>query len=584
MSFDLDNRLLGMTDKDSQTGSPNGDIRTPRQRRSTCKSDSNFKKDVNGGQVPEKVERNSAISKVDNSFKELNLSGIQEYSKSNTRYGKLFWIILIIIAIAGSCYEVYKILYNYYNCPIVTEWSVKVTRAIEFPKIEICLPTSIGRKKMEEDPLAIAIAMAMKEKLLYTNLGRTTARTKRSSMVREDDGNEWSMLENVADILSPDGARWKRSLLSDKNESIHEAIENMSPEMLYQHFMNLSFAVEDVFLDCVFRDTMLRQLKCRDVVTEVLNPNWGKCFVVSVGKRKQHVPGQGLVLVLNAQNQNYPVMKGLIPKVEGLILSIHHDYTPYSFNYFNIPTAMYTRIGLQAEYHEYLDVNSGPKAQPCISEDEKNFTVLNINYTVAGCQMDCFQALTLRECGCVVMQDTRLVLPEVMKKARFCSRNDVTECVNNKVTNSNDTQVEYEECCDKCHTACSLWNYNVQASSMGLYAPSFDFLSNYNLSLGSLVYLQVAHTSLEYKTVDQEWATEIDNLIADFGGQVGLWIGGNLITFIQIPLLLLIFSSISLYERFKGMRKVRQAITQRQNLWSTIIDAERGGSQQKSAA
>ncbi|CDW52087.1 amiloride sensitive sodium channel family [Trichuris trichiura] len=470
-SFDLDNRLVGMTDKDGPTASPNGYIpTTPRQRLSTCKSDSNLKKDLNGKQAGEKVERNSAISKVDNSFKELNLSGIQEYSKSNTRYGKLFWIILIIIAIAGSCYEVYKILDHYYNCPIVTEWSVKATRAIEFPKIEICLPTSIGRKKMEEDPVAVAIAMAMKEKLLYTNFG----------------------------------------------------------------------------------------------------------------ERKQHVPGQGLVLVLNAQNQNYPVTKGLIPKVEGLILSIHHDYTPYSFNYFNIPTAMYTRLGLQAEFHEYLDVNSGPKAQPCVSDDEKNFTVLNVNYTVAGCQMDCFQALTLRECGCLIMQDTRLVLPEAMRKARFCSRNDVIECVNNRVTNSNDTQAEYEECCDKCHTACSLWNYNVQASSMGLYAPSFDFLSNYNLSLESLVYLQVAHTSLEYTKVGQEWATEIDNLIADFGGQVGLWIGGNLITFIQIPLLLLIFSSISLYERFKGMRKVRRAISQRQNLWSTIIDAERGGTQQKS--
>uniref|UniRef100_A0A5S6QUV3 Uncharacterized protein n=1 Tax=Trichuris muris TaxID=70415 RepID=A0A5S6QUV3_TRIMR len=564
-----------MVGKDGATG----DDETPRRRRSGWKSGSDFGSELNG-EVQEKLGRNSAISKVDNSFKELNLSGIQEYSKSNTRYGKLFWIVLIIIALAGSCYEVYKIVYNYYNCPIVTEWSVKATRALEFPQVEICLPTSIGRKVIEENPLAVSVAMAMKEKLLYTDLGKISpSRAKRSLAVGAGVVNEWSMLDNVADMLSPDFGRWKRNSLPDKNETL---IEDLSPGIIYQHFMNLSFTVEDVFLDCVFRDTMLRQLKCRDVVTEVLNPNWGKCFLVSVGERKQHVPGQGLVLVLNAQNHNYPSIKGLIPKVEGLILSIHHDYTPYSFNYFNVPTAMYTRIGLQAEYHEYLDVNSGPKAQPCISEDEKNFTVLNVNYTVAGCQMDCFQTLTLRECDCIVMQDTRLVLPVAMQKARFCSKNDITECVSNKIINSNDTQAEFEECCEKCHTACSTWHYNVQASSMGLHAPSFGFLSTYNLSLESLVYLQVAHTSLEYKTVNQEWATEIDSLIADFGGQVGLWIGGNLITFVQIPILLLIFSSISLYDRLKAMRKIRQAIVQRQNMWSTIINAERDGNQQKS--
>ncbi|KRX56416.1 Acid-sensing ion channel 2 [Trichinella sp. T9] len=422
--------------------------------------------------------RTGAMSKIDESIMDVNLSGLHEFSNATTTYGKMLWAILIALAIVGSCYEVYKILYNYYNCPIVTEWSVKATRAIDFPKVEICLTSSIGQSAIDEYPNAAAVAATMKKRLLFTDSNRPNKPTK------------------------------------------------------------------------------------------------------ELGDRKQHVPGQGLVLVMNAQNDNYPTEKSLMPKTAGVIVSIHHDYNPYSFNYINVPTKSYTRMSLYAEYHEYLDVETGPKAQPCISEEEKHFSVLDLEYNVAACQMDCFQNLTLTKCDCIILQDVSFVKADIRDSVHFCSPEEITNCVLPEVTNSNETQTLYESCCDKCHTSCSIWHYNVQSSSMGLHEPAFNFLQKYNISLDNLVYLHIAHTSLEYTEVGQEWATEIDNLIADFGGQVGLWIGGNLITFIQIPIMLLLIFFVSMYEKFAGVRKIRRVVDQKRNMWSTwstIIQAGRDG-------
>ncbi|KRY22214.1 Acid-sensing ion channel 1 [Trichinella patagoniensis] len=524
--------------------------------------------------------RTGAMSKIDESIMDVNLSGLHEFSNATTTYGKMLWAILIALAIVGSCYEVYKILYNYYNCPIVTEWSVKATRAIDFPKVEICLTSSIGQSAIDEYPNAAAVAATMKKRLLFTDSNRPNKPTKERSkrQVHQhvppqfwDIAPEWHPSKQKRDTTT--------ATTSDSNKNNNNTdLSNMTK--LFDDFMRYSFSVDDVFLDCVFRDTMMRQLNCNDVITEVLNPNWGKCFVVSVGDRKQHVPGQGLVLVMNAQNDNYPTEKSLMPKTAGVIVSIHHDYNPYSFNYINVPTKSYTRMSLYAEYHEYLDVETGPKAQPCISEEEKHFSVLDLEYNVAACQMDCFQNLTLTKCDCIILQDVSFVKADIRDSVHFCSPEEITNCVLPEVTNSNETQTLYESCCDKCHTSCSIWHYNVQSSSMGLHEPAFNFLQKYNISLDNLVYLHIAHTSLEYTEVGQEWATEIDNLIADFGGQVGLWIGGNLITFIQIPIMLLLIFFVSMYEKFAGVRKIRRVVDQKRNMWSTwstIIQAGRDG-------
>ncbi|KRY87175.1 Acid-sensing ion channel 1 [Trichinella pseudospiralis] len=519
--------------------------------------------------------RTGAMSKIDESIMDVNLSGLHEFSNATTTYGKMLWAILIALAVVGSCYEVYKILYNYYNCPIVTEWSVKATRAIDFPKVEICLTSSIGQSAIDEYPNAAAVAATMKKRLLFTDSNRPNkaAEERSKRQVQHVLPQFW----DIPPEWHPSKQK-RHTTLDNNNNNNNTNLSNMTK--LFDDFMRYSFSVDDVFLDCVFRDTMMRQLNCNDVITEVLNPNWGKCFVVSVGDRKQHVPGQGLVLVMNAQNHNYPTEKSLMPKTAGMIVSIHHDYNPYSFNYINVPTKSYTRMGLYAEYHEYLDVETGPKAQPCISEEEKHFSVLDLEYNVAACQMDCFQNLTLTKCDCIILQDVNFVKSDIRDSVHFCSPEEITSCVLPEVTNSEETQTLYESCCDKCHTSCSIWHYNVQSSSMGLHEPAFNFLQKYNISLDNLVYLHIAHTSLEYTEVGQEWATEIDNLIADFGGQVGLWIGGNLITFIQIPIMLLLIFFVSMYEKFAGVRKIRRVVDQKRNMWSTwstIIQAGRDG-------
>ncbi|VDO99422.1 unnamed protein product [Soboliphyme baturini] len=404
------------------------------------------------------LRKKSAISRLDKSFWKVNVAGLSEFLESNTVYGKWFWISLLLFSAVTASYEIYKIIDNYYNTPIVTELSVTAVRKMDFPFVEICLPVSINQKYLDQHPWAADAAVAIRQSV-----------TSASSM-----------------------------------------------EM--------------------------------------------KKMQKSKSKR------QGLILIMNSQKTNYPVQRNLRPKTEGVIVSIHHLYNPYSFKYINVQSGLYTKMALSAEFDEYLDVDSGPKKQPCVSDDEMNFKVFNLTYSVAACQMDCYQWETLSRCGCILAQEPRFIKTEVLEKTHFCTTKEINSCVVPNVTNDEVAQGAWEECSNQCFTSCSHWKYGVQLSTMKLYTPSFGFLSRYNITPDSLVYLQIAFTDLEYTTITQDWAMQLDGFISDFGGQVGLWTGASMVTIIQVPVMLTVLLVIYLYEKLRAVPKLRQTISKQDNL------------------
>ncbi|VDP43108.1 unnamed protein product [Soboliphyme baturini] len=412
------------------------------------------------------------LDRLDRSFRVVSLSGLSEYARSNTAYGKAFWISLIVLAVLATIFGAYKLVVNFYNCPIVTEYKVTVTDKMDFPKVQVCLPVSFHRKHLEERPWLVEVVSVMRQSVVMTQ-------------------------------------------------------------------------------------TQTQKLRGSDV-----------------GERKQRFPGQGLLLLLNAQLENYPTEKKVRPKTEGVLIMIDNDYNLYNFDFLNIQPSLYTRLSLSKEHHQYLNVPSGPKVQPCMEEADVDLKVLNHSYSVTACRTDCFLHAIVKHCDCVLAQDPRFLKKEVLASTRFCTSKDVEGCIRPKVTDSDDNQ-DLQQCTERCHLPCDRWKFIVQATSMKLHRPSFDFLHKVNVSFESLVYLQIAYSDLTYTSVSQEWAMEVDNFIADLGGEIGLWTGASMITFIHIPVMLLALGIAYLSDRMSGFRKLSKVLNQKSTLWTTVLSVRK---------
>jgi len=50
------------------------------------------------------------------------------------------------------------------------------------------------------------------------------------------------------------------------------------------------------------------------------------------------------------------------------------------------------------------------------------------------------------------------------------------------------------------------------------------------------VCLRVRYNRLEVETIESQWSIAFDEMISNFGGQLGLWVGLSLVTLIHAPM------------------------------------------------
>jgi len=51
-----------------------------------------------------------------------------------------------------------------------------------------------------------------------------------------------------------------------------------------------------------------------------------------------------------------------------------------------------------------------------------------------------------------------------------------------------------------------------------------------------MVSMRIRYDKLEVETVETEWTIALDEMIGNFGGQMGLWLGMSMITLIHLPI------------------------------------------------
>ncbi|XP_070500712.1 pickpocket protein 28-like [Chironomus tepperi] len=184
-----------------------------------------------------------------------------------------------------------------------------------------------------------------------------------------------------------------------------------------------------------------------------------------------------------------------------------------------------------------------PDQRGCYFEDERQLKFFK-SYTQRNCEYECMTNYTLRTCGCVKFSMPRDKMTEICRdKDIKCYTVLITHWPDIIRTNPtvSDAENAYKFPCN-CIQSCTLINYKVitersfemnqQNSGYLMYLEAM--MSNNEDKNETLSYLEISFKDFQILHTTHFTAYEIQNLISDIGGLLGLFLGFSLISIFEI--------------------------------------------------
>ncbi|XP_038069816.1 acid-sensing ion channel 3-like isoform X2 [Patiria miniata] len=155
------------------------------------------------------------------------------------------------------------------------------------------------------------------------------------------------------------------------------------------------------------------------------------------------------------------------------------------------------------------------------------------NYTTSMCHLECLIEIVNRICGCVEPYMA------VISQLRVCDPIETFTCAHHQAANPSNVGQ-----CD-CPLPCSTTKYTTSASYTAFPGKFYsarlaerystpEFTLPENLYQENLVQLHVFYEELSTEHLEQHSAYTFFAFLCDIGGALGLWLGGSILTFVEI--------------------------------------------------
>uniref|UniRef100_A0A0K0FB83 Amiloride-sensitive sodium channel n=1 Tax=Strongyloides venezuelensis TaxID=75913 RepID=A0A0K0FB83_STRVS len=272
-----------------------------------------------------------------------------------------------------------------------------------------------------------------------------------------------------------------------------------------------------------------------DFITHV-DPIYGSCFTYNYDRTKNLTsiragPMYGLRMLVYVNASEY------MPTTEatGVRLTIHDKEEfpfPDTFGY-SAPTGYISSFGLRLRKMTRLPAPYGD----CVPDGKtKDYIYDEYEYTVEGCYRSCFQQLVLKDCLC---GDPRFPVPD---GTTHCQATDpvARKCLDEKSKELGGVHGSFR--C-RCQQPCKQSIYSVTYSAakwpslslqiqLGACNGTNEECNKHYKENGAMV--EVFYEQLNYEMLTESEAYGFVNLLADFGGQLGLWCGVSFLTCFEI--------------------------------------------------
>lgn len=349
----------------------------------------------------------------------------------------------------------------------------------------------------------------------------------RASEITATDGQflQYVLLADDYDYASYDNSESEFSWYGTSFD-YYTAFENASASFNYTEFTRRAGFVldETTLIECTWRGRKCSAQNFTHVFT-----SFGNCYTFNKGENDdgddvtilqedQPGVGNGLHLMLNIQQEEYTeTFAG--NREAGLKILVHDQIDPPLMDSLGsaIPPGFHAFVGVRRnEYH-----NLGYPWGEC---DKSASLAYYDSYTLSGCFIECRLEHIVRECQCRPVR--------YPGTAEVCTPYESVNCVSDVLRRFKNG--EFGSC--DCPVACSYTQFE-SSISYGLlpsYSVADDLYERYQLNSSyleaNIVTLDVYYEELNFQKVEQNIAVTTSSLISDIGGNLGLFLGGSILT------------------------------------------------------
>ncbi|XP_008050137.1 acid-sensing ion channel 5 [Carlito syrichta] len=415
--------------------------------------------------------------------------GVHNIVRNRSKIRKVIWLVVVLGSISLVVWQIYSRLVNYFTWPTTTSIEVQYVEKMEFPAVTFC-----NLNRFQADAVAkvgaIFFLWHIVSKVLH---------------LQEISTNTTGFKE-ATDFVS-----------SHQNFSIAEFIKNNG------FYLNSS-----TLLDCDFFGKPCGPKDFAHVFTE-----YGNCFTFNHGesmqaKKKVSVSGRGLRLLFNVNQEEFTDNPTLGFVDAGIIFVIHSPKKVPQFDGLGLssPVGMHAQVTIRQVKTVHQEYPWG--------ECDPNIRLHSFStYSTSGCLKECKAQHIERRCGCLPF-----LLPG---NGIECDLQKYYNCVSPILDH-----IEYKGLCtmgthnSSCPVSCeeteypATISYSTFPSQKALKYLSKKLNQSQKYIRENLVNIEINYSDLNYKITQQQKAVSVSELLADVGGQLGLFCGASLITIIEI--------------------------------------------------
>ncbi|XP_039769646.1 acid-sensing ion channel 5 isoform X1 [Ornithorhynchus anatinus] len=415
--------------------------------------------------------------------------GIHNIVRTKSKVRRVIWLSVVLGSVIFVSWQIYRSIINYLNWPTTTSIEVQFVENIEFPAVTFC---NLNRFQTP--------AVANLSIIFFI----------------------WNVVSKVLRLFEVDqNATFSKEidnfLKGNQDFSIKEFIKSKG------FYLNKS-----TLLECDFFGRPCSPEDFEHVFTE-----FGNCFTFNhdnnvTARRKVSVSGRGLSLLFDVNQAEFTDDPAFGFVDAGITFVIHSTKEPPQFDGLGLstPVGMHGRVTirqLKTIIQEYPWGECNP------SMELQNYRT----YSTYGCLQECKAWRIKEECGCLPF-----LLPG---NGLECDLHKFHSCVSPVLDN-----IEFMGLCtmgthnSSCPVPCEEIDYPASISYSTF--PSQNALKYLSKKLNktqeyirqNLVHIEIKYNDLNYKMTQQQKAMSLSELLADIGGQLGLFCGASMITVIEI--------------------------------------------------
>ncbi|KAL3081310.1 hypothetical protein niasHT_039787 [Heterodera trifolii] len=447
---------------------------------------------------------------------------------------RLLWLAIVILATFAALVGCALIVWEYNTRPLVVTYGIKEDVSLTLPDIVVCPFNRFNRSFLLSHNVSAPLAQYLE--LAFPSPAQHPFQyelyTKMIAQQRMDQ-----MESELSKLLEKVGGR----MAGDSNGN---------SQIAFTEFVKRSaIACQAFFVDPRTCET------AEEIMTSA-----GKCFRLRGGEQRSDGFGHGQRIILRLPKKlynpgvNQMLNDGVVVKLAERGKGIDHDM---SF----VPSGVHAIFPLTATRYEFKNY---PPHFKCREDDPSGV------YSRVWCFEDCFMSQAERDCNCSLAAASRPTTPYI------CTTSQFFRCVYPKLYRKG-FEERIARCKSHCGPPCNYWRFD-KTVTYSLFpseqAKHFVNDSSKWEELRNTIILDVYYITLDYTIIRHMLSMTPPSFVAQLGGQISLWIGGSIISIIQ--LFIYLSSAFCAYLR-RGATKRRRTTTTTMRRDGIIIGHEREG-------